>query len=89
MTSPIVTNDELMKIYADNRSINHNKSLKQLWTQTLFTWWLRNDVSKPRGRRFHSRKNTSHEKYSLEFISTFRRNSSLSLEELVPVMVSK
>ena len=34
-------------------------------------------------------KNTSHEKYSLEFISTCRRNISLSLEELVPVMVSK
>ena len=28
-------------------------------------------------------------KYSLEFISTFWRNISLSLEELVPVMVSK
>ena len=33
--------------------------------------------------------NTSKEKYKLEFISTFRRNISLSLEELVPVMVSK
>ena len=33
--------------------------------------------------------NTSQEKYQLEFRSTFRRNLSLSLEELVPVMVSK
>ena len=33
--------------------------------------------------------NTSQEKYSLEFISTFWRNISLSLEELVPVMVSQ
>ena len=38
---------------------------------------------------FVPEKNTSHEKYSLEFISTFRRNISLSLEELVLVMVSK
>ena len=30
-----------------------------------------------------------HEKYSLEFISTLQCNISLSLEELVPVMVSK
>ena len=53
------------------------------------SWWLCNGVSNPRGRRFHSRKNTSYEKYSLEFISTFWRNISLSLEELVPVMVSQ
>ena len=38
---------------------------------------------------FIPQKNTSHEKYLLEFISTFWRNTSLSLEELVLVMVSK
>ena len=38
---------------------------------------------------FISEKKKSQEKYSLEFISTFWRNISLSLEELVPVMVSK
>ena len=30
--------------------------LKCLWTHRHFSWWLRNGVSIPRGRRFHSRK---------------------------------
>ena len=38
---------------------------------------------------FIPEKNMSHEKYSLEFISTFWRNTSQSLEELVPGIVSK
>ena len=80
-----------MKNYIDERSINHDKSyIIGIWNISVsIMWWLRNDVSKQRGRRFHSRKNMSYEKYSLEFISTFWRNISLSLEELVPVMVSK
>ena len=58
-----------MKNYIDDHSINHNKSfIIGIWNISELSWWLRNDVSKPRGQRFHSRKITSHEKYSLEFI---------------------
>ena len=79
-----------MKNYIDDHSINHNKSyIIGIWNISELSWWLRNDISKPRGRQFHSRKITLHEKYSLEFISTFWPNKSLSLEVLVPVMVSK
>ena len=39
------------------------------------------------GQRFHSPKNALYEEYSLQFISIFWHNISLSLEELVPVMV--
>ena len=81
-------NEELHRWSFDKPSkIVYHWYLKYLLTRT-FSWWLRNGVSIPRGRRFHSRKYVV-KKYQLEFISTFRRNISLSLEELVPVMVSK
>ena len=49
-----------MKNYIDDHSINHNKSFTiGIWNISELSWWLRNDVSKPRGRRFHSRKITS------------------------------
>ena len=53
----------------------------------IFSWWLRNDVTT--WSIFSFLKKFVARKYSLEFISTFWRNISLSFEELVPVMVSK
>ena len=74
-----------MKNYTNDRSIKQKNIARITQHLKTFSWWLRNGVSIPRGRRFHSRKSTSYEKYSLEFISTFWCNISLSLEELVSV----
>ena len=76
----------MMNKYSDDRL---RQTTIDGWNNAALTsWWLRNGVSIPRGRRFHSRKNMSYEKNYLEFISIFWLYISLSLEELVPVMVT-
>ena len=82
-----------MKIYTDNLSINHDElyisgignipEFKDIFLDDCamaFTFHEVNDLIP---------ENTSYETYSFEFISIFQHNISLSLEELMPVMVSR
>ena len=80
-----------MKNYIDDHSINHNKSFTiGIWNISELSWWLRNDVSKPRVDDFIPGKLRRMKNINWNlYISTFWRNITISLEELVPVMVSK
>ena len=69
MTSSIITNDEKMNNYTDNRSINHYKLLPIPVVDDLFP------------KKICRMKNIHW--------NIFPRNISLSLEELVPVIVSQ
>ena len=53
MTSSIITNDEWMKNYSDDHSINR-WNYPALKYRIHFSWGLRNVVSIPRSRRFNS-----------------------------------